>query len=129
MTYNIFFYLMNEGIVFLRKNNLTSTCYEFLPALIRVVCLLHFISAASGTRVTVPMGARFSPVVLLGALGGAFDFLHLCCRRFFICGIAGWRWLQLLFVGLPCLSLYLLLDDRVRVFLDRRFLIPCLAHV
>lgn len=103
-----------------------TSCCKLLPILVWVVCLLHFISAASGTRVTVPMGTRFRPMVLFGALRGALSFLCLCSRRFLIYGIAGWRWL---FVGLPCLSLYLLLDGWFCIFLDRRFLIPCLAHV
>ena len=106
-----------------------ASCWEFLPVLICVVCFLHFISAASGTRVTVAMGASFGPMIPLGAPGGAFDFLCLCSRRFFICSIAGCCRLQLFFVGLPCLSLYLLLDGRVWIFSDWIFVVPCLAHV
>lgn len=110
------------------RNNYIS-CYTRLPVLVCVVRLLHFISAARVTRVTVPMGTCSGPVVLLGALDGAFTFFQLCSRRFFINGIAGWSWLQLFFAGLPCLSLYLLLDDWFCIFLDWRLLIPCLARV
>lgn len=92
------------------------------PLFIRVIRLLHLVSTASGTRVTIAMQACFGHMLLFGALGG-FYFLLLDSWRFFIRGIAGLYWLWLFLVGLPRLRLYLLLNGRLCLFLDRRLLV------
>lgn len=97
----------------------TCNCSVFSPAFLCVVRLFHFIRTASGTWVTIAMGARFGPRVLFGVLCRAFDVLRLWHRRLLICGLADRC--VLLFAGLSSLRLYLLLDGCV--FLDGRFLV------
>lgn len=72
------------------------------------------------------MQTCFGQVLLLGALGG-FDFLLLDSWRFFIRGIVGRYGLWLFLVGIPCFSLYLLLDGWLCLLLDRRLLVACLV--